>query len=63
MLLYNKVQLMKAIDEANEHNETQQRSMDVMRKRHQELVATAEQAHDAFAAFAAQRGGGGALTS
>lgn len=55
VLLYNKVQLMKAIDEANEHNKTQQRNMDAMHKHHQALVATAEQAHDEFAAFAQQR--------
>lgn len=54
VLLYNKVQLMKAIDEATEHNEEQERNMDAMHKHHQALVATAEQARDAFATFLAQ---------
>lgn len=57
MLLYNKVQLMKAIDEANENNEAQERNMEAMLKQHQAMVATAEKARECFAAaFAKCRG-------
>lgn len=55
MAVCTKVQLLKAIDEANEHIEKQQHELEEMKKQHQDWLATAQRAKDAVEAFCSAR--------